>query len=138
MKQFSRLFSPIKVGSLELNNRFVIPPMATNLAKEDGTISQALIDYWVTRAKGGWGLMIMEFTAIDPLGKVGPCHPCIWNDNFVDGLKQLTDTVHQYGAKIVIQLSHTGRQTTQRIIGIPGAQPVSASPIPCPLESNGW
>ena len=134
MKQFSRLFSPIKVGSLELNNRFVIPPMATNLAKEDGTISQALIDYWVTRAKGGWGLMIVEFTAIDPLGKVGPCHPCIWNDNFVDGLKQLTDAVHKYGAKIAIQLSHTGRQTQRRIIGIPGAQPVSSSPIPCPLD----
>jgi 2,4-dienoyl-CoA reductase-like NADH-dependent reductase (Old Yellow Enzyme family)/thioredoxin reductase len=134
MKQFSKLFSPIKVGSLELKNRFVIPPMATTLANEDGTMSQALIDYWVTRAKGGWGLMIIEFTAIDPLGKVGPCHPCIWNDDFVDGLKQLTDAVHQYGAKIAIQLSHTGRQTQRRIIGIPGAQPVSASPIPCPLD----
>ncbi len=47
---------------------------------EDGTISQVLIDYWVTRAKGGWGLLIVEFTAVDPLGKVGPCHPGIWSD----------------------------------------------------------
>ncbi len=134
MRQFQKLFSPITVGSLELANRFVIPPMASNLAHEDGTVSQALIDYWVARAKGGWGLLIVEFTAIDPLGKVGPCHPCLWSNKFIVGLKKLTDAVHKYGARIAIQLSHTGRQTTQKILGIPGAQPVSASPIPCPLD----
>ena len=134
MREFPNLFSPIKLGRMELNNRFVIPPMATNLANEDGTVSQGLIDYWVARAKGGWGLLILEFTAIDPLGKVGPCHPCLWSDKFVDGLRKMTDAVHKYGAKMAVQLSHTGRQTTQRIIDIPGAQPVSASPIPCPLE----
>ena len=134
MKDFPNLLSPIKIGSLALNNRFVIPPMATNLANEDGTVSQKLIDYWVARAKGGWGLMILEFTAIDPIGKVGPCHPCLWSDKFIDGLKKMTDAVHEHGAKMAVQLSHTGRQTTQSIIGIPGAQPVSASPIPCPLD----
>ena len=132
--KFQKLFSPIKLGSLELTNRFVVPPMVTNLANEDGTVSQALIDYWVARAKGGWGLLIVEFTAIDPLGKVGPCHPCLWSNKFIVGLKKLTAAVHNYGARIAIQLSHTGRQTTQKIIGIPGAQPVSASPIPCPLD----
>lgn len=134
MRQFQKLFSPIKLGSLELTNRFVIPPMATNLANKDGTVSQALIDYWVARAKGGWGLLIVEFTAIDPLGKVGACHPCLWSDKFIDGLKRLTDAVHNYRGRIAIQLSHTGRQTTREIIGIAGAQPVSASPIPCPLD----
>jgi 2,4-dienoyl-CoA reductase-like NADH-dependent reductase (Old Yellow Enzyme family)/thioredoxin reductase len=134
MREFQNLFSPIKIGRMELNNRFVIPPMATNLANEDGTVSQGLIDYWVARAKGGWGLLILEFTAIDPLGKVGPCHPCLWSDKFIDGLRKMTDAVHKCGAKMAVQLSHTGRQTTQRIIDIPGAQPVSASPIPCPLD----
>ena len=134
MREFQNLFSPIKIGRMELNNRFVIPPMATNLANEDGTVSQGLIDYWVARAKGSWGLLILEFTAIDPLGKVGPCHPCLWSDKFIDGLRKMTDAIHKYGAKMAVQLSHTGRQTTQRIIDIPGAQPVSASPIPCPLD----
>jgi len=134
VREFINLLSPIKIGSVELKNRFVIPPMATNLANEDGTVSQAFIDYWVARAKGGWGLLIVEFTAIDPLGKVGPCHPCLWSDEFIDGLSKLTDAVHKCGAKIAIQLSHAGRQTHQEVIGIPGAQPVSASPIPCPFE----
>jgi 2,4-dienoyl-CoA reductase-like NADH-dependent reductase (Old Yellow Enzyme family)/thioredoxin reductase len=132
MREFPNLLSPIKIGSVELGNRFVVPPMATNLANEDGTVSQALIDYWVARAKGGWGLLIVEFTAIDPLGKVGLCHPVLWGGEFIDGLSKLTEAVHKYGAKIAIQLSHTGRQTHQGIIGIPGARPVSASPIPCP------
>ncbi len=132
--QFPKLFSPIKIGSLELKNRFVVPPMATNLANEDGTVTQGLIDYWVTRARGGFGLLMVEFTAIDPLGKVGPCHPCLFGDEFVPGLRELTEAVHDHGAKIAIQLAHTGRQTFPEIIGIPGAQPVSASPIPCPVD----
>jgi 2,4-dienoyl-CoA reductase-like NADH-dependent reductase (Old Yellow Enzyme family)/thioredoxin reductase len=134
MEQFERLFSPIKIGTLELRNRFIVPPMATTLAHEDCTVSQALIDYWVARAKGGWGLLIVEFSSVDPLGKVGPCHPGIWNDGFVPGLKALTDAVHHYDVKIAIQISHTGRQTFPEIIAIPGAQPVSPSPIPCPID----
>jgi 2,4-dienoyl-CoA reductase-like NADH-dependent reductase (Old Yellow Enzyme family)/thioredoxin reductase len=134
MQQFEKLFSPIRIGSLELKNRFVVPPMATTLAHEDCTVSQALIDYWVARARGGWGLLIVEFSSVDPLGKVGPCHPGIWNDIFIPGLRKLTDAVHQYDTKIAIQISHTGRQTFAEIMGIPGAQPVSSSPIPCPVD----
>jgi NADPH-dependent 2,4-dienoyl-CoA reductase/sulfur reductase-like enzyme len=55
MSQFSRLFSPLRVGSLELKNHFVVPPMATTLANEDCTISQALIDYRVARA---WDILL--------------------------------------------------------------------------------
>ena len=50
------------------------------------------------------------------------------------GLKALTDAVHEHGARIAVQIRlHTGRQTFQEIIGIPGARPVSASPVPCPV-----
>ena len=132
--QFPKLFSPIKVGSMELDNRFVVPPMGFDLTNEvangGGIVNQAVIDYWVARAKGGWGLLIFEFTAIDPLGKAGPRHIAIWNDEFVAGFKQLTEAVHKHGAKIAVQLGHAGRQTTKKIIG---TQPVSASPIACPV-----
>jgi 2,4-dienoyl-CoA reductase-like NADH-dependent reductase (Old Yellow Enzyme family)/thioredoxin reductase len=133
VNQFKKLFSPIKLGNMEVNNRFVVPPMATNLANEDGTITQAMIDYWVARAKGGWGLLILEFTAVDPLGKEGLCIPCLWDDKFIIGLRKLTNAIHKYGdrTKISIQLSHAGRQTTRQIIG---SQPVSASPISCPMN----
>lgn len=136
IQQFPKLFSPIKLGSLELTNRFIIPPMATSLANEDGTVSQALIDYWVARAKGGWGLLIEGNTVIDPLGRLKPYNLCLWSDKFIEGLKKLTDAVHNYGTKIAIQLSHSGRETTKKIIGIPGGQPVSASPIQRSLDGE--
>ena len=128
--QFPNLFSPVKVGSLELSNRLVVPPMGFDLAEEGGFVGQAAIDYWVARARGGWGLLTFEFTVVDPLGKAGPRHTGLWNDDFIPGFRRLTDAVHRHGAKIAIQLGHTGRQTTKKIIG---AQPVSASAIPCPV-----
>jgi 2,4-dienoyl-CoA reductase-like NADH-dependent reductase (Old Yellow Enzyme family)/thioredoxin reductase len=135
MREFANLLSPIKVGTIQLNNRFIIPPMATNLAK-DGTVGQEMIDYWVARARGGWGLLMVEFTAVDPLGKIGPGHPCLWSDEFIPGLSKLTEAVHKHGARIAVQISHTGRQNTAQIRGIPGSQPVSASPIPCPVDKE--
>jgi 2,4-dienoyl-CoA reductase-like NADH-dependent reductase (Old Yellow Enzyme family)/thioredoxin reductase len=108
--------------------------MATNLANQDGSVSQALIDYWKARAAGGWGLLIVEFTAIDPGGRVGRCHPVLWDDKYIHGLAKLTAAVHQYGAKIAIQLSHTGRQTMRAILD--GIQPVAPSPIPSPLQGE--
>ena len=52
---FQLLFSPIRIGTMEVGNRFVVPPMGTNLANPDGTVSEDLIAYWEARAKGGWG-----------------------------------------------------------------------------------
>jgi len=131
MGQFDTLFSPIRIGSMEVKNRFVVPSMATNLANEDGTVGPRLIAYWTARAKGGFGLLMVEFTAMDLLGRVGLCHPGIWSDSHIPGMRALTDAVHAHGARIALQIAHTGRQTFPAIIG--GAQPVSASPIPCPM-----
>ena len=63
---FTTLLSPIKIGNLEIKNRFVVPPMGTNYANLDGTVSRQMIDYYVERAKGGFGLIIVEVTAVDP------------------------------------------------------------------------
>jgi 2,4-dienoyl-CoA reductase-like NADH-dependent reductase (Old Yellow Enzyme family)/thioredoxin reductase len=125
------LLSPIKIGTMEVRNRFVVPPMGTNFANPDGSVSQQLIDYWAARAKGGYGLLIVEVTAVDPLGKAIPWQPGIWDDEFITGWRKLTDEVHKYGAKVAVQLHHAGRQTTHEVIG---AQPVAPSAIPCPVD----
>ncbi len=129
--QFEKLFSPIKIGGLELKNRFIIPPLGVDLGNKDSTVSQAAIDYWTARAQGGWGLLGLEFVTIDPVGRAGFRHFGIWDDKFIPGLRQLTDAVHAHGAKMVIQLGHAGRQTLEQVIGV---QPVAASPIPCPWD----
>ena len=129
--QFPKLLSPVKVGSLELPNRLVVPSMGFLAEIEmGGFVGQGAIDYWTARAKGGWGLLMSEFTTVDPLGRSGPRHCGIWNDDFIPGLKRLTDAVHKHGAKIGVQLGHTGRQTANPVIG---TQPVSASAVYCPV-----
>ena len=130
MQKYKNIFSPINIGRLRLPNRLVVPPMGTNYAREDGHLTDQFYDYWQERAKGGWALLIVEVTAVDPLGKAIPRQPGIWNDEYIDGFKHLTSIAHEHGTKIAVQLHHAGRQTYRDNIG--GKQPVSSSSIPCP------
>ena len=100
--QFTTLLSPIKIGNIEIKNRFVVPPMGTNYANLDGTVSRQMIDYYVERAKGGFGLIIVEVTAVDPLGKAIMNEVGLWDDSQIPGFKQLVDEVHAAGAKIFV------------------------------------
>jgi 2,4-dienoyl-CoA reductase-like NADH-dependent reductase (Old Yellow Enzyme family)/thioredoxin reductase len=129
--KFSMLLSPITINGLEIKNRFVVPPMGTNYANIDGTVSQQLIDYYVARAKGGFGLIIVEVTAVDPLGKAIICEGGLWEDSQIEGWAKLVKAVHEAGAKIFVQLHHCGRQTAPPYIG--DKQPVAPSPVACPL-----
>ena len=61
--------------------------------------------------------MIVEITAVDPLGKAIPYQLGLWDDKFIPGYKKLVDTVHRYGAKIAVQIHHAGRQTSSAILG---------------------
>jgi 2,4-dienoyl-CoA reductase-like NADH-dependent reductase (Old Yellow Enzyme family) len=131
--KFSTLLSPIKIGTMEVKNRFVVPPMATNFGNRDGSVSQQLIDYYAARAKGGFGLIIVEVSAIDPLGKAVPNQIGIWSDDFIPRFKNLVDEVHKYGAKIAVQLHHAGRQTAKGVID---GQPVAPSAVPCPVMKD--
>jgi len=129
--EFTTLLSPIKIGNLEIKNRFVVPPMGTNYANPDGTVSRQMIDYYVERAKGGFGLIILEVTAVDPLGKAILFEAGLWDDSQIPGFKQLVDEVHAAGAKIFMQLHHCGRQTVPFYLG--GEQPVAPSAVACPV-----
>ena len=59
---FPNIFKPLKIKEMELKNRIVMPPMATNLAGEYGNVTADLIKYYQERAKGGVGLVIIENT----------------------------------------------------------------------------
>lgn len=110
--QYPNLFSPIRVGALTLKNRIVLPSMGTNLANQDGTIGPALRDYLVERAKGGAGLIILEMTATDyPYGAGEACQPQLCEANVIPSFRELTDTIHAFGAKIIVQLLHSGVRT---------------------------
>ncbi len=121
-----KLFEPTRIGRMELRNRIVMPPMVTNFANADGTVSETIKNYYAARARGGVGLIIVEATAVHPTGRSSPTKLCIDNDDFIAGFRGLVDAVHQYGAKIAIQLVHVGRQARAEFIG---QQPVAPSAV---------
>ncbi len=127
-KEFEHLFQKGSIGKINTRNRIVMAPMGTNYAGENGEVTNRLINYYAERAKGGAGLIIVEVGAVDhPEAKAMANQLRIDNDKFIPGLSELTDRVHNHGAKIFQQLHHAGRQTAPN--EIEGKQPVSASPI---------
>jgi hypothetical protein len=70
--------SPGHLAGLTLKNKIVMPAMGTNYGNPDGTVSQRLIDYYVARAKGGFGLIVVEVAAVAPLGKAVGNETGIW------------------------------------------------------------
>ena len=108
-KQFPKLFHPGRIGKLEIKNRLVMPPMATNYALKDGTITDRQIDYYEERAKGGAGLVIVEISCVDsPVGKGTMRQICIDDDRFIPGLSRLAEAIKRHGAKAAIQIHHAG------------------------------
>ncbi|MFX1275293.1 MAG: FAD-dependent oxidoreductase [Promethearchaeota archaeon] len=111
MNKLEHLLKPIKIRSLEISNRLVMPPMGTILGNPDGTVSEANIAYMKRRAKSGAGLIITEITEVHPLGAVNPNCLGAWDDKFIPGLSKLVDVVHTTGNKIAMQLHHCGRES---------------------------
>jgi len=65
------LFSSIKIGSAELRNRIVMPPMSTGYGAADGSVTERHINYYEARAKGGAGLIVVEVTTPNAVRKYG-------------------------------------------------------------------
>ena len=124
-----KLFTPMKIGKIEIPNRLVVSPMVTDYCNQDGTATERYIAYHEAKAKGGWGLIITEDYAVDPSGKGFSCVAGLWNDSQIASHAELTRRVHQYKSKIFAQIYHCGRQTASAITG---CQPLAPSPVPCP------
>jgi 2,4-dienoyl-CoA reductase-like NADH-dependent reductase (Old Yellow Enzyme family)/thioredoxin reductase len=127
--RFSMIFSPIKVGTMELHNRLLVPAMGTHMAEKGGYVGDTLAAYWAMRSEGGWGLLIVEIAVVDPTGAMGRRMLGLWDDRFIPGLRRLTGTAHRHGVKMAIQLQHGGRQTMSIFTG---GRLVAPSAIPCP------
>ena len=128
-EKYPILFSPGYIGTLEIPNRIVMAPMATNYASESGGVTEALIDYYGARAKGGTGLIMVENCCVDyPGGKSGATQLRLDEDRFIPGISRLVDVVHYYGAKIAVQINHAGPSTSPVNTGENAA--VGASNIP--------
>lgn len=120
-----KMFTPAKIGSCTIPNRIIMSPASTKFSTPDGFVSQSTIDYYAERAKGGIGLILIQAVEVDfPAGNTYTPPILVTDDKYIPGLKQLTDAVHKYGAKIAAQIHHGGPSAPREITGM---QPVSSS-----------
>lgn len=123
--EFPYLFSPITINGLEIKNRIVMTAMHLGYTPK-GEVTDQLVDFYVERATGGAGLIIVGGCPVDEyggmVGMIGLQH-----DRFIPGLSRLVREVKSAGAPIVAQLYQAGRYTHSAMIG--GKKPFSASAV---------
>lgn len=122
-----KLFTEFEIKGIRMPNRIVRSATYEKMADEDGFVTDELVNLYVTLAKGGVGLIITGNALVHISGRSAPKMLCIHNDFYIEGLKKLTDAVHEAGGKIVIQLSHGGRQCASLFLG--GEKPVAPSAV---------
>lgn len=99
---YEKIFSPIKLRGLELDNRIIIPAMGTIMANRDGTVNDNYINYVVERTKNG-ALMFLECCSVYP-DAGADFSPHLSDDEYIPGFKKLTDAVHAAGGKVGVQI----------------------------------
>jgi dimethylglycine catabolism A len=124
------LLTPARIGSVEIPNRIVMPPMTTRTADAEGYVTDDSIAYYLARARGGVGLITIEMASPEKAGRHRRREVGIYDDRFLPGLTRLVDELHRAGSKVSIQLGHGGGHTR---IDICGETPIAPSAIPHPV-----
>jgi N-ethylmaleimide reductase len=132
--QMPNLFSPVRIGAIELSHRVVLAPLTRMRADLPGNVpNDLMVEYYGQRASQG-GLMITEATFIAQTGNGGYASPGIANDAQAAGWRKVVDAVHAKGAKIVLQLWHVGRQSHVELQPN-GQAPIAPSAIQAEVRS---
>lgn len=107
---YPHLFSPVRIGELEIKNRIAMAPMGVEIIDDDGEVRERVVRYYEERARGGAGLLITEVCAVSyPRGATSTHQIALSEDRYIPGLRLLTDRVHGHDAKIAAQLVHHGK-----------------------------
>jgi 2,4-dienoyl-CoA reductase-like NADH-dependent reductase (Old Yellow Enzyme family)/thioredoxin reductase len=127
----SHLFSPIKIKDLTVKNRLMMSAMSINFGVDEHChVTDQLIAYFVERARGGAGMMLVGGGSVHPGGQELPDLPKMYDDSCIPGLKNMVAQVKPHGAKFGVQLMHGGRQSY-----LP--EKVAPSAIPAPAVVKG-
>lgn len=117
MDIISPLFTPVKVGTVEISNRFVRSATHDFMAADDGSVTNKQVSLFKNLAKGEIGLIITGHAYIHPSGKASPNQTGVDADSLIKGLSRIARAVHRYPSRVFLQLSHAGRQTKPRLCG---------------------
>ena len=127
----AKLFTPFRVGGLELRNRIVIAPMCQYSADE-GRATDWHVIHLGHLALSGAALLTIEATAVTPEGRISPRDLGLWSDDTADALARTLESVRRWSdMPIAIQLAHAGRKASTRVPWEGGAQIA-------PQQPTGW
>lgn len=127
----AKLFQPLTVGGLTLDNRIVIAPMCQYSA-EDGAMTDWHIQHLGQLAASGAGLLTIEATAVEPEGRISFADVGLWDDRTEAAMARVLEAVRRHSTMpIAIQLAHAGRKASTDLPWRGGAQLA-------PDHQNGW
>ena len=127
----SILFTPIKIGSVTLPNRFVRSATHEYMADDEGTVSTGQVELYRRLAEGEVGLIVTGHAFVQPSGKASPRQTAVYDDRFVEGLALIPAAVHRFASRVFLQIAHAGRQTKERLCR---CVPVSPSAVYDPVS----
>jgi 2,4-dienoyl-CoA reductase-like NADH-dependent reductase (Old Yellow Enzyme family) len=117
------VFEEAKLGPVTLRNR-IIKAATFEGVMPDGLVSDKLLDFHRRVAAGGVGMTTVAYLAVSPEGRTDK--RCIWlRPETGDGLRRLTDVVHEQGAAVAAQIGHAGPVANARSNGAPALAPSS-------------
>jgi 2,4-dienoyl-CoA reductase-like NADH-dependent reductase (Old Yellow Enzyme family) len=108
------LFEPLTIRGLTLKNRLVVPPMVHYRAEAGNTCGTFHVVHLGRYALGGFGLVFVEATAVEPVGLINEHDLGIWNDAQMESFKPLIAFMKRQGTAIGIQLAHGGRKSSSQ------------------------
>ncbi len=122
-----RMFTPLWIAGMEVKNRTFMAPMSLGYESQDGTVNEKMEAYWLRRAQGGVGCIIVDATSVDPNVPYLGNTLCFRDENSIKKYKSFTDKVHAYGCKIIPQITHPGPESVSAFFGV---TPVASSAYP--------
>jgi 2,4-dienoyl-CoA reductase-like NADH-dependent reductase (Old Yellow Enzyme family) len=128
------LFESTQIRSLTLTNRFVRSATWEGLAGKDGSVTPRLIDMANRLAQGGVGLIITGHAYVSREGQAGGGQLGIYSDDLINGLVEMTRSVHALGGKIAMQVAHAGIRASSRLSGL---EPIGPSVLQTGPEAVG-
>ena len=110
------------INGMRLRNRIALPPLTTNYANPDGTVTQSIMDFYTERSQDV-GLVIVEASAVRADGRIVPNSLGLWENSQITGMARLAAAIKDLGAAAVVQINHAGARSIPDEGETPGASP---------------
>lgn len=120
----SKVFTPLKIGSMELKNRVGLAPMTLSCEDPSGHVSPVQRSFYRTQTAGGAGFIEMDAVTIDDAIPYRGPTTSLADDRYILPMKEVTDEIHTYGCKVLAQIVHAGPES---FIGFRGIAPPAPS-----------